>query len=139
MAQFAGGWATIPLKASADVNPCRFISQTAENVGTQTAADADAVGISAEFTEREPNDLIATTPWGVHATTGNSITYHVPGQICNLDIAGSVSAGNLIKATTAGKGIAVTGTAYYVLARALTGGSTGDRIPVQIIPSYYKA
>lgn len=139
MPQFNSPLGAIPLKASADVNPCRFIAFTAENVGTQCAADADAVGVSAEFTEREPNDIIATTPWGVHATTGKPISYYVPGQICNLELGGTVSATNLIKASTAGVGIAVTGTAYYVLARAITSGVSGEKIPVLLLSSYYKA
>lgn len=136
---FASPLGQIAVAASADINPCRFISYTAVNTATQTAAGGRPIGISAEFTEREPNDLIATTPWGVHATTGKPVSYYIPGQICNLELGGTVLAAGIIMPSTAGVGIAATGASYFESAMAISGGGSGERIPVLVLQPVFRA
>ncbi len=140
MTGFASPMSQINVAASADINPCRFIDLTAENVATQSTADGNAIGVSWQGTQRPPNDIIATTPWGVVATVGNPVSYYVPGQICNLELGtGGITASQLIKSGTAGVGVLATSTAYYVLARAIRTGLVGELVPVLILSPYYKA
>lgn len=122
------------LEANGNISPRRFISPTAatNNRADQSSGTSVPIfGISYDKTRFPPNSPSDDT---FNAIAGEALSYHGPGEIANLDLGGNVT--DLTVALTSdasGKGIAASA-GNWVGAYPLKLGSTGDTIPVWIIP-----
>lgn len=112
-------------KASGAIPPYSFIKFdtstspfTTKVPGIQTCTSGAADGIS-------QND--------VAAAAGDEVEVAFPGGGGKLTIGGTISAGNSIKPTTAGVGIATTTAGDHASASAVEGGVTGDIIGVNVV------
>ena len=138
--------AFIPAKANGNIYPCRFVSMDASSApGTDFKVLEDIIvaaniaGISQEGTDWPPITDSHITNAGYAAIAGENVKVFGEGEICLLQIADTVTAGQLLRAnaTTDGKGIPVniagsptTPQPYGAL--ALQSGSSGDKILVQV-------
>jgi hypothetical protein len=134
----------INLTAGGNVNPARFIKQSAENTGILCAATTDRpIGISQGFSDRFPNDQTSTD---YIAVSGRALPYHGPLQVCDLELGGTttttVAAGALLSTDSVGRGITATvsnsSTAVWVGAIALRGTTTalGEKVPVAVVQPF---
>jgi hypothetical protein len=120
--------------ASENIRECRFVVIS----GNHTLAEGDAnertVGITYQSSKFPPlNDLVATN---YHAQSGDQCQIYGLGDVCLLQLGGTVTAGDLLKSDNDGQGVAIatSGTTIQQIgARALEGGSSGERRLVQIV------
>lgn len=123
----------IPGKASAAIQPYRFVRYSGAYTFTQASAatQADVVGISGADAEDAPLSGADTD----HASTGKGIQLHQPGQICLLEAGNSFSAGAFLMTDGSGRGITATST-NYINARALeASNAAGEKVRVQVLPT----
>jgi hypothetical protein len=121
-----------PLVAGGNVSPCRFVKiSTTAGQGVQAAAGTDLlVGISIEETRYPPN---SPADDGLVAIANENLPYLGPGQVTNLIINATLTAGVVVTADASGKGIAPAA-GDYVGAILLQGGVAGDKVMAYILP-----
>lgn len=122
------------LRATGTIRTCRFVKLSGDNTGAEADANEDAIGISYQSGKNPPlNDLVSSNP---HAESGDPIQIYGEGDICLLEYGDTVTAGLDLKSDADGKGVpvATTGTTIQLArAKALEGGSSGEKKRVQII------
>lgn len=120
--------------SSGNINPCRFVKVSGDNTVAQAGAGEFTCGISQEGTKKPP--LPGET--NVYAAeAGDSLEVFGPGQETQLELGGTVVAGDMLKPDANGKGVAAASTNYYG-AVAKHGGASGEKILV-IVERGYKA
>lgn len=127
--------------AGGNVARCRFISRHSTGFNTVIQASAATqllVGISADWTKYPPGSVSDTAISGLHAQTGDQVSYHGPLQMCLLELGGTVSDPRIPLTSDAdGKGVATApsdGTTVYYGALPLEAGVSGDKIKVWVLP-----
>lgn len=118
--------------ATGDINPARFVTaNVALDFGVQeSVATDDVVGISQAGAKAAP--LGFYTPSTLAAASGDPLDVYGEGEECSLELGGTVTAGQVLKPTTAGKGIAATIGTDKIGAKALEAGVSGDIIRVVV-------
>src|SRR6478735_3162818 len=92
-----------PLRASADVNPCRVVARTGNYTGAQAAnSAAEPIGISAEFSRKAPIPGAST----LHAISADDdpITFHGQGQKAHALVGATISGWGRVMAKSDGTG-----------------------------------
>lgn len=121
--------------AGGDIYPHRFlkISTAADFTALQATANDQIIGISGPGSNYPPlNDLVTTNK---HATSGQPVDINGDGDACLLELGGTVTRGDRLKADSNGKGVAIatSGTTIQQFgAVALQSGSSGEFIYVQV-------
>lgn len=91
------------LKASGDINPCRFITVSGQMTVAESNAGNVPLGISGESTRDAPLPSGQST---LHAKSGDPVVKHMVGSVCLLEAGtGGMTANNLLKPDADGKGI----------------------------------
>lgn len=130
----------MPLTANGNVRAGRFLTLVdgAANFGLAVEATASTqliVGVSARGGRYAPN---SAGDDGYIAVAGEGLPYHGPGQIAELLLGGTVSNANIpLSSDGSGRGVASApsdGTTTYYGAIALRGGSSGEYVPVWVMP-----
>jgi hypothetical protein len=115
-----------------NVEPSRFVKLGTDDTVTHAGAGENPWGISQPSTRR-----LALSGWddGYAGIDGSpAINIYGPGDdSCLLELVGTVSIGNYIKASTDGKGVAASSDKDKVGAIALQAGVSGDIIKVKPI------
>lgn len=128
------GWNNeISFRAGGTIAPCRFLaadSSADEQVVQATVEGQPALGISQEGMKTAPG--LTGSDNTVAAVAGDQLRVFGQGCDCLLELGGTVSAGDEIMTTTAGKGELAT-SGYYVNAIALQAGTNGKKIRVMIV------
>lgn len=120
--------------ATGNVSPCRFIklATTADGQATQCGAGDQIFGISGPSTRQAPYPGLDD---GYHAIAGENIAVReYPERDVLLELSGTVSPGDRLKADTNGTGIVTTSANDEIGAIAKAAGVSGDRIPVDPLP-----
>lgn len=114
--------------AGGNILPAVFVmlDTTADHTVLEATAGALTLGISSRSTHTAP---LSGLDDGYNAVSGESVRIFTDGEVCGLTLAGTIAAGDRIKATTNGKGIVATAGATYG-ARALEAGVSGEIIQV---------
>lgn len=118
--------------AGGNIAPCRFVTMSessGEPVVTQSAANDVVWGISPKSTRR-----MALSGWddGYAAIAGETMAVFGPGDDeALLEISETVTAGQLLQATTDGVGAVASANNDNIGAVALEGGASGDVIKVK--------
>lgn len=109
------------------ISPCRIVKCGANDYGVaQAAAAADKI--------------IGVTMPLVSVASGDSVEVMHDG-ICDVQLGGTVTRGDLLISDTSGQGITATGTAginYRIVGIALVSGVASDIIPVLLTPSSFQ-
>jgi hypothetical protein len=144
--------AFIPAQANGNIHPCRFVSMDASNQPTtdfkvieDIIVAAPIAGIAQEGSDWPPLNDAHVTVAGYAAIAGEAVKVFADGEICLLEIASAVVAGQLLKTngTTDGRGIPVdisssTTTAQQYGAMALhSGGTAGEKVKVIVKTGVY--
>lgn len=128
--------------ASGSILPSRFVAQAGGTgndfyVRAVTSTNDIPVAISTESTYRDPGVAAfygaASFPAGVD---GLSLRVYASGgdpDTCLLEAGGTVNPGDYIKTDNVGRGVTATPATDNIYARALTGGTTGSLIRVNIV------
>lgn len=118
--------------AAGNISPCRFVKKTStlgEPTITQAGAGDDVYGISQPSTRKAP---LAGLDDGFAAIAGETLNVFGPGDDgALLEIAATVTAGQLLKSDANGAGIVAATDKDRACARAKHGGVSGDKIAVQ--------
>lgn len=127
----ASGVGPLTCRASGDIRPMRFVKMSGDNTVAESDANEFSIGIalpqSAAFNSANA------------AVDDGQIAVVTAGQIAQLKLGGSVSAGGLIKSDADGQGVAIATsgtTAQMVGAVAINGGASGEQIDVMVLPMY---
>lgn len=119
------------LRASGTIRPSRFVKMSGNFTGAEADANEDAVGISYQDGKYPPlNDLVTTNN---HAENGDPIRMYTDGDVCLLQYATTVTAGQRLKSDADGQGTPTTGSGDLLRAVALEGGAAGERHLVQML------
>ena len=94
-------------EAGGDIGPAVFVmrSTTEGNVVLEATAGAQILGISQRWTRNPPYSSLDD---GLAAIDGEGLRVFIQGEVCGLLLGAAVTAGDRLKATTDGKGIAAT-------------------------------
>lgn len=116
--------------AGGNILPARFVmhSTAADWTVLEATSGALTCGVSPRSTHTAP---LSGLDDGYAAVSGESVRIFVEGEVCGLELGGTVTAGERLKATTNGKGIAATAGATYG-AVALQAGVSGEIIEVRV-------
>jgi hypothetical protein len=117
--------------ADGNIYPCRFVTQASATEPRVLACGAGVqpYGISQKATRRSP--YVDST--GYAASAGEPLkVYDRDGEQCPLELGGTVTAGQFIKASTAGVGVAATADGELYGAHANVGGVSGEIIMVTV-------
>lgn len=117
--------------ANGNIAPCRFVRLDTSNEGrvVQSGAGEDIWGISQPYERR--HTLLSD---GYAAIAGENVNVIGPGDDeALLDLGGTVSVGDYLKADANGKGVVGSTDKDKTGAVALTAGVSGDRIKVKPI------
>lgn len=121
-------------RASGTIRPCRFIKISGNDDCAECDANDRPIGITYQDGKYPPlNDLVTTNN---HAEDNDPVRSYGIGDICLLELGGTVTAGDRLKSDADGKGVAIatTGTTIQQFgAVALEGGSSGEKRRVQIV------
>jgi hypothetical protein len=120
--------------SSGNIYPCRFVKISGDNTVAQAGAGEYTAGISQEGTKKPPLPGETNT---YAAEANDLLEVFGPGQETQLELGGTVTAGDMLKPDADGKGVAAATTNYYG-AIAKTGGASGEKIIV-IVERGYKA
>jgi hypothetical protein len=117
--------------ADGDILPCRFVTLVGASADGRVLAAGAGVrpyGISQKSTRRSPYiDSV-----GNAAQAGEPIkVYDRPGERCPLELGGTVTRGDFLKASTAGVGIVIASDQDEYGAVALESGVSGEIIAVE--------
>ena len=122
--------------AGGNIYPCRFITQSAEAPFTVTQATAAAtiiVGIAAEGTTVVPIDGYTDATSVYAATPGLPVPYWGEHDECLLEVAETVSPGDLLSPDADGKGVVSSTAGAPIGARALEPATAaGQKIRVAV-------
>lgn len=124
--------------AGGNIYPCRFIQQSPAGTFTaiQVAVAGDpSFGISQEGTTVVPIDGYTDASSVFAATAGLPVPYWGEHDECLLEIAGTVTQGDLLKSDADGKGVTGTAGTDKCGARALQSGVAGEKIRVVVLDS----
>jgi hypothetical protein len=122
--------------AGGDIHPCRFlkVSTAADFTALEAGANEQIIGISGEGSNYPPlSDLTVSDH---HAVAGQPVDVHGDGDVCLLELGGTVARGDRLKADSAGKGVVIasTGTTIQQIgAVALQSGVSSEKIRVQVM------
>lgn len=119
------------LRASGAIRPCRFVKMSGNFTGAEADANEDAVGISYQDQRDPPLSGIAVST--DHASIGDPIRMYTDGDVCLLQYATTVTAGQRLKSDADGQGTPTTGSGDLLRAVALEGGAAGERHLVQML------
>ena len=124
------------LVAGGTIYPCRFVkpSTAADDRGLQATANDRLIGISYDHGKHAPlSDLVTDNP---HAEAGDSLGLYGDGDNnVLLELGGTVTRGDRIKADANGKGVTVATTGTTIQqsgAVALESGVAGEKIRVHV-------
>jgi len=128
--------AVLNFRASGNIAPSRFVTISGPGTVAQAGDNADVIGVSHEGTQRAPLSDYGGTPLAAQA--GQSIAVYSVGEICLLEAGGTISAGQLLRSDSSGRGVPVetTGTTirnYGAVALDSATGS-GQKIRVFVVP-----
>lgn len=120
-------------KANGNVPPARFVrtDTSGDNLVVVAAAGEQIFGISQPSTRRTPYSNLDD---GYAAIAGEDLDVFSVGEVCLLELGGTVSPGTRLKASTLGVGIAVASNNDEYGAIALVAGASGDLVMVQVMP-----
>lgn len=121
-----------PMVAGGDIAPARFVksSTTADNTCLQAGANDLILGISQRGTRNTPLDGLDD---GLAAKAGESLTVYGPGQTAILELGGTVTRGDRLKANADGNGVAaVAGSGDNYGAIAGQSGTAGQLVEVLV-------
>jgi hypothetical protein len=119
--------------ANGDINPCRFVKidvtyTTAPRV-IQNAADSTiSIGISQQGTKVAPTDGAST----LAASVDQQLEVHIIGDMCMLQLGGTVVVGDSLTSDADGKGVVQNAAADNVGAIALSSGVLDEKIFVLV-------
>lgn len=126
--------------ANGDIYGSRFLKRETSGVNLVTACGAgeQPIGISTPGARRAPWEAIQDTKLAID---GENVSYYddPTDKSVMLELGGTVTVGDLLKATTAGKGITASSNNDKVGARAEASGVDGDVIPVTIVNLHFGA
>jgi hypothetical protein len=125
--------------AAGNIAPSRFVtpSTTADGKVTQATAGQLVCGISHAGTRNVPGSSLGLDD-GYHAIAGENCGVHEFGEMnVLLELVGTVTRGDFIKASTDGKGVTADTDKDYYGARALRSGVSGELIPVHVVQGYF--
>lgn len=114
--------------ANGDINPCRFVKLDTSAPGRvlEATAGSRVYGISGADHRFAPYTPLDDS---LHRKVNEPCVIYGPGDSkCQLEIGGTVTAGDRIKVTTGGKGITTTSGGDEIGAIAETSGINGDLI-----------
>ncbi len=117
-------------RAGGDIHPSRFVTKSAAGVVVEGAATDDPFGISQPGIRTAP--LEQYTNDGLAAKNLENLGVYLEGQVCLLELVGTVTIDQYIKPSTNGKGVAATANLEKTGAKALETGSSGDFIRVLV-------
>lgn len=122
-------YAGVPLVASADIPPCRFIKITGNFSVAKGSSNAEVIGIA------QQQGAAYNTPT-VAFSSGQQVAFYGEGELAWLEVgSGGVTAGDDLISDGNGLGVtrATTGTTIqYVGAKALQTAAAGAIIPVVV-------
>lgn len=125
------------LKATADINVCRFVKISASDTGggTMGSAAADRTLFISDSSDYYPPGVDSATA-GVAGPSGKSCKLYGPGSVAMLELGtGGCTVGDGLVSDASGKGVVVTATAGRPFwAYALETGVAGDRVRVFLQP-----
>ena len=118
--------------ANGDIAPSRFVSldTTADGKVIQSTAGLQVYGISQPSTDSPPWGALDT---GLAAVAGGNVLVYGLGDKCMLEIGGTVTRGDRLKATTGGKGLTTTTNLDEYGAIAQASGTSGQLIEVLLV------
>jgi hypothetical protein len=133
-------------QANGNIYPSRFVSIDPAALGAgdfkvieDIVVAQPVFGVSQPGTDYPPLADSHVTVAGYAAIAGEQLLIYTDGDECTLELAGTVTAGDLLKAnaTTDGKAIAVVAvgsqtTPQYYGAQALQGGVSGEKIKCRV-------
>src|SRR5262245_21897153 len=92
-------------QATGDIFPSRFVKINGSHKVAQAGTNERAMGVSTEGTKFPPGSQGLSAPYKA-AEAGDNLTVYGDGDICLLEIgSGGVTAGDLLKSDTNGKGV----------------------------------
>ena len=124
--------------AGGDINPCRFVVQSAsaDNTVTESGANGVVIGISQEHARDAPIPSASA----LAAASGDSVWIHTPSDAssrrCLLQLGDTVVRGGYLKSDADGKGVPIatdSQTTQNVGARAIQSGSADDFVLVEVM------
>lgn len=120
------------LFATGTIQPCRFISvnNAADSAVTASASGDLPIGVSAEYAHDAP---FGSTNNTYAAASGQNVAFYGIGEICLLELTGTVAAGDYLKVDSAGTAITGTIQTDKIGAQALEAGVTGSFIRVYVM------
>lgn len=120
-------------KANGNVAPSRFVKTdtSGDNLVAQAGAGEQVFGISQADTRRTP---YSTLDDGYCAIAGEDLKVFSVGEVCLLELGGTVTPGNRLKSDANGKGVAVTANNDEYGAVAIVAGTSGQLVMVQAAP-----
>lgn len=133
----------IAKRADGTINTCRFVrlnippngAGSTHGVVQCTAASDPVLGISQDGSRLAPGlGLIfgGSSADTVAANANESLTVYNNGDECNLQLGGTVQAGQYLAPDASGRGVAVASGGYAYGAQALENGAVNDLIRVRV-------
>jgi len=120
--------------AGGNIVPSRFVKWNLgeDNTVIQATANAKIQGIAQEGSREAPIPSVSTV---YAAQDGEEIHVYGQGEVCLLELGGTVAAADDLKSDANGKGVVVTAgtTTQEVGAQALQSGVSGEKIRVQVL------
>lgn len=123
----------ITLKATGSIAPSRFLlgDTTADGCVVEATAGAKIIGVSHESVRRAPYSSLDD---GYAAISGEMIEVYCAVSECYLELGGTVTRFDRLKAGTGGKGVVTTTDRDEWGAIAMQSGVSGDLIKVKVMP-----
>lgn len=120
-------------EAATQIMPSRFVklSVTHDSKIDQAGAGDFPIGVSAEWAKDAP---IPSETTGDAAASGESIAVYGVGDICKLELGGTVQVGSAVKSDANGKGVAGTLGTDHCGGFALESGVSGGLIRLYVLP-----
>lgn len=121
------------MQATGNIAPSRFVKQATatDNRVTQCGAGDKIFGVSQAGTRRTPYSSLDD---GYCAIANENLQVYGIGELCLLEIGGTVSPGDRLKADADGKGVATTTNLDEWGAIAKVAGTSGMLIQVEVRP-----
>lgn len=125
--------ARFSMKANGNIAPSRFVIQDTsyDYRVTQAGAGGKVFGISQQGTRRTPYSSLDD---GYAAISGEDISVYGDNEVCLLELGGTVTRGDRLKADSDGKGVTTTTNLDEWGAVAMVSGVSGQLIQVRCQP-----
>jgi hypothetical protein len=125
--------ARFSMKSNGSIAPCRFVKQDTsyDNRVAQAGAGEKVFGVSQQGTRRTPYGALDD---GYAAIAGEDISVYGAHEVCMLELGGTVTRGDRLKADSDGKGVATSTDHDEYGAVARVSGVSGQLIPVEVTP-----